>query len=279
MDTPLSVGFCGAGVMGNAIIQGLTSSFGKKLKIYVYDPADPAITTQKASATGSIVCSSNAEVAKNASVILLCVKPMLISKVVSEISKSFTATHQPLIVSIAAGVLCADIEAGLPQGARVVRVMPNTPCSVGASASGYTGGKNATDKDLKIVHELFSSVGMAVHVPMEKDIDAVTGLSGSGVAYVFVFIEALADGGVRAGLTRPVATALAVQTVLGAAQMMKQTNQHPGVLKDQVCSPGGTTIAAIDALESRGFRGTVISAVMSAFNRAKELQKPAPSKL
>lgn len=209
----------------------------------------------------------------NSSVVFLCVKPNVLPQLLQEVYQVCKEdTQRALLVSIAAGVTCAQIESQLPAGVRVVRVMPNTPCLVGQSASGYTAGKHATPEDLQLVHKIFSSVGKAVHVPNEKDLDAVTGLSGSGPAYIFLLIEALADGGVRAGLTRQVALDLAVQTVKGAAMMVEETKTHPGVLKDQVCSPGGTTIAGVEALERNGFRSAAIEAVTAATSRARELQ-------
>jgi pyrroline-5-carboxylate reductase len=160
---------------------------------------------------------------------------------------------------------------GIGAKSRMVRVMPNTPCLVGASASAYAAGEAATEDDLKLVDRLLNAVGRAYRLP-EHLLDAVTGLSGSGPAYVYVMIEALSDGGVRVGLPRDVATALAAQTVLGAARMVLETQQHPSVLKDKVTSPGGTTIAGLHALERGGFRAALIDAVEAATQRAKELR-------
>lgn len=156
-------------------------------------------------------------------------------------------SQTPLIISIAAGVTLATLESALP-GHRVIRVMPNTPCLVGEAASAFSLGKHATDADRTLVKTLLDAVGLSMEVP-ETLLDAVTGLSGSGPAYVFQFIEALSDGGVMAGLPRNVAMQLAAQTVKGAAEMVLRTGKHPGELKDGVTSPGGTTIAGVEALE------------------------------
>uniref|UniRef100_A0A7S1XNS6 Pyrroline-5-carboxylate reductase n=3 Tax=Phaeomonas parva TaxID=124430 RepID=A0A7S1XNS6_9STRA len=160
----------------------------------------------------------------------------------------------------------------LPEATRIVRVMPNTPCMVGESAAAYACGPAATDEDKANVETVFGAVGEVMEVK-EKLLDAVTGVSGSGPAFVFNFIEALADGAVRAGLPRHVALRLAAQTVRGAATMVLETGKHPGELKDMVTSPGGTTIAGVHALEERGFRGTVMNAVVAAADRATEMGK------
>jgi pyrroline-5-carboxylate reductase len=267
-------GFCGAGVMASALAGGLLNTgFCNEKDIRVFD-LFPETVNKFVGSRHIGVCSSNVEVAQKSDVIFLCVKPNVIPVVLSEFEQAFQdgKTKRPLIISIAAGITCDQIESNLPSGFRVVRVMPNTPCLVGQSASGYVGGRWATKEDLELTDKIFSSVGRAVHVPNEKDIDAVTGLSGSGPAYVFLFIEALADGGVRAGLSRPVALSLAIQTVKGAATMVEQTNSHPGLLKDQVCSPGGTTIAGVEALEKNGLRYATMSAVTAASDRARELR-------
>jgi pyrroline-5-carboxylate reductase len=175
-----------------------------------------------------------------------------------------------LLISIAAGVPTAKLEAALPGNARVIRVMPNTPALVGESASGFALGKSATRADGELALRLFSAVGVAFQLK-ESLLDAVTGLSGSGPAYVYQFIEALSDGGVAAGLPRDVATKLAAQTVLGAAKMVLETGQHPGALKDMVTSPGGTTIEGLHELEKGKLRGTVMSAVRAATEKSKKL--------
>ena len=186
----------------------------------------------------------------------------------TEIRPAVTAKH--LIVSIAAGVSLQQLADGLGSDRRLVRVMPNTPCLVGASASGYAPAATATAEDINLVDRLLNAVGRAFRLP-ESLLDAVTGLSGSGPAFVYVMIEALSDGGVRVGLPRDVATALAAQTVFGAAKMVLETGSHPAMLKDMVTSPGGTTIAGLQALENGGVRAALIDAVEAATKRSVEL--------
>jgi pyrroline-5-carboxylate reductase len=179
-------------------------------------------------------------------------------------------TPQHLLISVAAGVTLRQLEEGAGRELRWVRVIPNTPCLVGASASGICPGENTTAEDAALVDRLFNAVGRAVRVP-ESLLDAVTGLSASGPAFVYVVIEALSDGGVRMGLPRDVATTLAAQTVLGSARMVLETGLHPGALKDMVASPGGTTIAGLHALERGGLRAALIDAVEAAARRSTEL--------
>jgi len=205
-------------------------------------------------------------------IVFLCVKPQGVKPLLQEVGAALTAQH--LLVSIATGITLADLEAASGGACRVVRVMPNTPCMVGQTAAALCLGSKASPGDEAAVKTLFSAVGRCYTVG-EHLIDAVTGLSGSGPAYVFLVIEALSDGGVRAGLPRDIATGLAAQTVAGAAAMVLQTGKHTGELKDMVTSPGGTTIAGLHALESGGVRAALMDAVVAATNRAKELSKPA----
>jgi pyrroline-5-carboxylate reductase len=203
-------------------------------------------------------------------VILLAVKPSQVREVLTEISSQITARH--LLVSIAAGVTLERLAAPLPAGTRLVRVMPNTPALVMASASAYALGKSATIADGQLVQKLFSAVGLALEVK-ESWLDAVTGLSGSGPAYVALMIEAMSDAGVAEGLSRDIATRLVAQTLLGTAKMLLETGLHPGVLKDMVTSPGGTTIEGLHALEKGGLRAALINAVRAASEKSRLLAK------
>jgi len=203
-----------------------------------------------------------------ADAVIIAVKPQIIDSVLSEIARKIGKTK--LVISVAAGVPLSRLEGKLEKGARVVRVMPNIACVVGAGAAGFAGGAHATAADLEIVGAILNSFGVALPVE-EKYLDAVTGLSGSGPAYVYMFIEGLIDGGVAAGLPRDVATMLAAQTVLGGARMVLETGQHPGVLKDMVTSPGGTTVEGLHELEKGKFRATLISAVRAATEKSRKL--------
>lgn len=219
---------------------------------------------------GTRTTAFNPDVVKFAKVLILAVKPDQIASVLSEIREHFTEQH--LLISIAAGVTLARLESCLETGARLVRVMPNTPALVGESASAFAIGKAALSADAELTQQLLSAVGLAFQVK-ENLLDAVTGLSGSGPAYGYLFIEALSDGGVASGLPRDVATRLAAQTVLGAASMVLKTGLHPGALKDMVTSPGGTTIEGVHELELGGLRGTVMNAVRAATEKSKQLGK------
>ena len=219
--------------------------------------------------TGARATADNREVVAGSDLLVLAVKPQSMAALLAEIRPIVTARH--LIVSIAAGITLRQLADGLGPDRRLVRVMPNTPCLVGASAVGLCApATGATPEDVALVDRLLNAVGRAFRLP-EHLLDAVTGLSGSGPAFVYVIIEALSDGGVRVGLPRDVATALAAQTVLGSAKMVLETGLHPGVLKDKVTSPGGTTIAGLHALERGGLRAALIDAVEAATRRATEL--------
>ncbi len=209
------------------------------------------------------------QVATQQDVLFLAVKPQQIAQALGNLRGKVGPGK--LVVSIAAGVRLATLAEGLGNTAvPLVRVMPNTPCLVGQGASAYCLGSHATEEHGRLVKQLLEAVGIAFPVD-EKLLDAVTGLSGSGPAFVYVMIEALSDGGVRMGLPRNVATALAAQTVRGAAEMVLRTGEHPGVLKDRVTSPGGTTIAGIQALEAGGLRAALMAAVEAAARRSAEL--------
>ena len=268
MATKLTLGFIGAGKMAAALARGFVRG-GIVVDGQLIASARSETTRKTfAKATGAKVSAANADVLKFARVIILGVKPGQVAEVLAEQREHFTRQH--LVISIAAGVTLAKLEAALPAGARVIRVMPNTPALVGECASAFALGQAATAADGELVQKLFSAVGVAFQVK-EGLLDAVTGLSGSGPAYVYQFIEALSDGGVAAGLPREIATRLAAQTVLGAAKMVLETGQHPGALKDQVTSPGGTTIEGLHALEKGRLRATVMSAVRAATEKSKKL--------
>jgi pyrroline-5-carboxylate reductase len=269
MEPRLRVGFLGAGRMASALARGwIAAGLTTAERVLASDPSAEA---REAFAGGGPLraVSANSEVVAHGDLLVLAVKPQSMKALLDEIRPLLTERH--LIVSIAAGVSLRQLADGI--GARrLVRVMPNTPCLVGASASAYTPGEGATAEDTALVERLLKAVGVAFRVP-ENLLDAVTGLSGSGPAFVYLMIEALSDGGVRVGLPRDAATALAAQTVFGAAKMVLETGSHPGVLKDQVASPGGTTIAGLHALERGGVRGAIMDAVEAATRRAAELGK------
>ena len=268
MAAKLTVGFLGAGKMATALAKGfIHAGIVNAKQIIASDPFKPS-RDAFAKEVGARATDSNLDVLKTANVLILAVKPDQVAGVLAEISSAFTKDH--LLISIAAGVPLAKLEGGLGGSARVIRVMPNTPALVGASASAFAIGKSCGASDAELAQKLLSAVGVAYQVK-ESLLDAVTGLSGSGPAYVYQFIEALSDGGVAAGLPRDISTKLAAQTVLGAAKMVLETGQHPGALKDQVTSPGGTTIEGLHELEKGKLRGTVMSAVRAATEKSKKL--------
>lgn len=211
---------------------------------------------------------SNQEVVEKAEVIFLAVKPQILPQVLSELKGFFNADK--LVVSIVAGVSLARLEEFLGPGIPVIRVMPNTPCLVQAGASAFSLGTWAKENDGQWLQKMLQTLGCAVSVP-EKLMDAVTGLSGSGPAYIYLAVEALADGGVREGLSRKDSLLLAAQTVMGAAKMVLETGEHPEALKDKVASPGGTTIEGIRILEENGFRSALMEAVIAASHKSQEL--------
>jgi len=270
MATQLKVGFLGAGKMATALAKGFVrAEIVFPREIIAGDVADIARNIF-AKQTGAKTAAANSDVLKFANVLILATKPDQVPAVLAEIRGGFTKNH--LLISIAAGVTLAKLEAALPAGARVIRVMPNTPALVGEAASAFALGKSATLAEGELAKKLLSAVGVAIQVK-ESLLDAVTGLSGSGPAYVYQFIEALSDGGVASGLPRDIATRLAAQTVLGAAKMVLETGQHPGALKDQVTSPGGTTIEGLHELEKGKLRAAVMSAVRAATKKSKKLGK------
>jgi pyrroline-5-carboxylate reductase len=264
------IGFLGAGRMATALARGwLAAGLATRDQILASDPL-PAAREAFAGDSSLRTTADNREVVHHSDLLVLAVKPQTTAALLAEIRSDVSSSH--LILSIAAGITLRQLAEGLGPGRRLVRVMPNTPCLIGASAAGYSPGEGVSDDDLALVDRLFNAVGKAFRLP-ESQLDAVTGLSGSGPAFVYLMIEALSDGGVRVGLPREVATALAAQTVLGAARMVLETGTHPGALKDMVASPGGTTIAGLHALERGGVRGALMDAVEAATQRACELGK------
>ncbi|MEQ2007495.1 MAG: pyrroline-5-carboxylate reductase [Limisphaerales bacterium] len=268
MASELTIGFLGAGKMATALVRGFVAAKLTSAKSIVASDVMEAARKSFADETGVKPMPTNLAVCKACTILILAVKPDQVAAVLAEIRDHLTPKH--LLISIAAGVTLTKLEAGLFPGARVVRVMPNTPALVGASASAFAVGAHATPTDAALVLRLFSAVGVALQVK-ESLLDAVTGLSGSGPAYAYQIIEALSDGGVAAGLPRDVATKLAAQTLLGAAKMVLETGQHPGVLKDMVTSPGGTTIEGLHELEKAGVRGGLMNAVRAAAEKSKKL--------
>lgn len=264
------IGVIGAGKIGSAILRGvIRAGLVHKDQAMASDLSEP-LRNAVAKELQVKVTPNNRETCDFADIVILAVKPQVVDPVVKEIAKQIGKTK--LLVSVAAGVPISRIEGGLVKGSRVVRVMPNTPCVVGAGASCYAPGTRATPTDLDRVGQILNSFGIALPVE-EKYLDAVTGLSGSGPAYVFLFMESLADGGVQVGLSREVALKLAIQTVYGSAKLALESGQHLGQLKDEVTSPGGTTIAGLYALEQGKMRGTVMEAVLRATRRSQALGK------
>jgi pyrroline-5-carboxylate reductase len=268
MSLQQRIAFIGGGVMAGAIVRSLLDAgLAQPDQVTVSDPAEASRAAAKK--LGVRAARSNADAVTGADVILLAVKPHIVPVVLEEIAGEVGASQ--LIVSIAAGVTLAQMEALVPS-VPVVRVMPNTPVQVGAGAIAFCRGTHASDAHAALVQQLFEAGGVCVEVT-EAQMDAVTGLSGSGPAYVCLMIEALADGGVRMGLPRPVALKLAAQTLLGTAKLVLETGEHPGVWKDRVATPGGTTIAGLAALEEAGVRAGLIKAVEAATKRGAELGK------
>jgi pyrroline-5-carboxylate reductase len=264
------IGLIGGGNMGEALVKGLLQSgqFNTS-QVMVSDISRDRLNYLQDKYQLSTL-SENGRVARASDVLILAVKPQQIGDVLDEINGQ--VEHLPLVISIAAGVTIASIEQGLSKPVPVVRVMSNTPALVLTGATAIAGGSHAKRDHLATARVLFESVGLVVEVD-EAHMDAVTGLSGSGPAYVYLFMEALTDAGVLMGLSRPVARALAVQTTLGAAKLAANSDSHLAALKDQITSPGGTTIHGLAVLEGGGMRGMVMEAVEAATRRSAELGK------
>jgi len=266
----LRIGFIGAGAMARALAGGLLSAGVAPGRLRASDPVAAQRDAFRAE-LGAETGSDNAALVTASDVVVLAVKPGAVGGVLNELSGQ-PELDRPLWISIAAGIPLGTLGERLPSGARIVRAMPNTPALVGAGATAYCTNAAATDADREIARALFESVGTCWTAPAESMLDAVTGLSGSGPAYVFLILEALSDAGVRMGLPREAAHQLACQTVYGATRLAMETGQHPAVLKDQVTSPGGTTIAGLEKLESGGVRAALYSAVAAATARSRELR-------
>ena len=270
--TEKKIAFLGGGNMAEALIKGLLAAGAAKAdQIFVTDISSDRLEHLKKT-YGIIIQKqkNNRETVEQSGIILLSVKPQVIDRVLEEIAP--VADTSKLVISIAAGITIGRMERVLTGKPRVIRVMPNTPALVLAGAAGLAGGKNATGDDLALAQSIFNSVGRSFVVD-EKLMDAVTGLSGSGPAYVFEIIDALSDAGVKAGLPRELALELAAQTVYGAAKMVLETKEQPGRLRDMVTSPGGTTIEGLHALEKGKLRATLMNAVEAATARSRELGK------
>ena len=263
----MKLGFIGSGKMASALLLGITQS-------RAFAPADLLITdlhtptADRLSASSGVPTSpSTADLASQCDALILCVKPPDALAALRELS---TLPTQKLLISIVAGLTLPSLQTAAGPLHRIVRVMPNTPALVHQGAAAYSLGSSATPDDAALTEKIFGSVGLVAQV-REPLLDAVTGLSGSGPAFAFLAIEAMADAGVLMGLPRELAQKLAAQTLAGAAAMVLQTGRHPGALKDEVTSPGGTTIAGIEALEAAGFRSAWIKAIRAATERSREI--------
>ncbi len=261
------IAFLGAGNMAEALMKGLLRA-GTAAERIIATARRPERAAEIQRSYGIEVGADNEKATAEADIVVLSVKPQAMDKLLTAIAPA--ASRKKLFISVAAGVPIAAIERRLGGGARIVRAMPNTPALVGAGATAIAKGAHATDADLSLAANIFRAVGTATVVE-ESLLDAVTGLSGSGPAYIFLIIEALSDAGVKVGLPRYTALALAAQTVLGSARLLIETGAHPGHLKDQVTSPGGTAIAGLHTLEAGGLRTTLIDAVEAATARARQL--------
>jgi len=262
------IAIIGGGKMGSIIAQGLISRKLVSQKDITVADIDAARLQVIRTEMGLQTSGANKETVKKAGIIILAVKPQNMAQTLKEIAPAVNKSK--IVISIAAGITTAFVEGYLVKGARVVRVMPNTPALVSAGATAVTKGTDASPADIKMARAIFDAVGITVEVE-EKLMDAVTGLSGSGPAYCFVMLEALSDAGVQMGLPRDLALKLAAQTMLGSAMLCLQGNKHPAQLKDMVTSPAGTTAAGLKALEEGKIRATLIAAVEAATKRSREL--------
>jgi len=260
--------FIGGGNMAEALVKGLLSGLGVTPQQIIATDVVPERRTYMQTTYGITASVDNKHAVQESTVVVLAVKPQIMPMILEEIAP--VVNSEKLVISIAAGITLQTLQRALGDSRRVVRVMPNTPALVLAGAAGISPGQAATAQDVALVERIFNAVGRAMVVSDEM-MDVVTGLSGSGPAFIFALIEGLSDGGVLMGLARQTATLLAAQTVLGAAKMVLETGKHPGELKDMVTSPAGTTIAGMQALESGGLRGLMMEAVRRATERSEAL--------
>ena len=268
MEANMKIGFLGAGAMGGAILSGaIKAGVVKPEDVYVYD-VSTAVTDRYAE-LGCNVVSNNKELGESVDILLSCVKPQYAAGALAELGDTLDGKA---MISIMAGLTTATIRKMTGGSFRLLRLMPNTPALVGMGAFALDAGTDLTDEEKAFAQKLFESLGI-VEWMSEDLIDTACGLSGAGPAYIYLVIEALADGGVAKGLPRKTAQNLAAQTVMGAAKMVLETGQHPGYLKAQVCSPGGNTIVGIKTLEEHGVRGAFIDTVIKSTERTKELGK------
>lgn len=264
----MKIGFIGAGNMGSAIIEGiLKAKLVSPPDITVADKSETALQNLRSS---YLVVMGDNKTAAQSDMVFLCVKPQVLYDVIADIKD--TVTENTVIVSIAAGQPIGAIEDAFGKKIKLIRVMPNTPALVGEGMAALSPNANVADEDIKAAQDIFNSLGRAEVVP-EHLMDAVTAVSGSSPAYVFMFIEAMADAAVQGGMPRAQAYTFAAQAVLGSAKMVLETGRHPADLKDMVCSPAGTTIDAVYELEKNGFRSAVIEAMKSCIEKSKELGK------
>ena len=261
--------FVGCGNMGEALVSGLVQSGSARPENIICTDVREERLEELRGRYGVRTLSSNVEAVAESEVVIYAVKPQLMAEVLKETADQLDLSK--VVISIAAGVPLRAIESLLHKEMRLIRVMPNIAASVKESATALSAGKHARKEDIELAMAIFNSVGRAVFLRENYQMDAITGLSGSGPAYIFIIVDALADAGVKMGLSRKDAQFLAAQTVLGAAKMLMETGEHPGQLKDRVTSPGGTAIAGIHTLEKGGLRTTLINAVEAATLRSKEL--------
>lgn len=263
----MKVGFIGCGNMARAMIRGMISSGNTSPENIVASALNQGNLNHFATETGIAVTRDNLEVARKSDVIILAVKPRIYSSTILEIADVLKQNPDKILVSITPGITLEQMRAIIGFPAKIVRTMPNTPVAVNAGMTAICANNAVTEQDLEKLVSIFQSFGRVERIE-EAQFDAVVAISGSSPAYIFMFIEAMADGGVLLGLSRQAAYAFASQAVLGAAKMVQDTGMHPGILKDQVCSPGGTTIEAVRTLESKGFRSAIIEAMVDCAEKS-----------